>query len=307
MRLDRLQRACQHIGQPSSGAYKTDYPSNLMPVFVDIAAAGTIALGTPLTLITSKSFNWSCGPDDNKTLSVREDGTVVNEHGWEQGALNPNGTSKSADDIDFGQDPGTPPPEGASGSRPKRGKDKLFQAAMQIEGEVLSDDDQQSKKWKVRSRAKEKENSDPDDSSYSADVGEDSDSDPEAIMTHEESSHKNNPDGASCRSKDSVDDKPRRKILLDPRFNYKKLRKDYAQDDELSAYLETQKTELRAYFEEHYPAKSPKPTAAAPGPTDGSATRPVVFNFAAYDPGTDDEEENDELDTYFDAPSIFRR
>ncbi|KAJ7833458.1 hypothetical protein B0H14DRAFT_2591487 [Mycena olivaceomarginata] len=44
------------------------------------------------------------------SMSVREDGTVVNEHGWEQGALNPNGSSKSAEDIDFGQDPGTPPP-----------------------------------------------------------------------------------------------------------------------------------------------------------------------------------------------------
>ncbi|KAJ6529269.1 hypothetical protein B0H19DRAFT_1333147 [Mycena capillaripes] len=177
MRLDRLQRACQHIGQPSSGAYKTaHYLSNLMPVFGGIAAAGTIAL-------------------------VREDGTVVNELCWEQGAINPDGTSKSADNIDFGQ---------TTLREPRRGKDKLFQAAMQIEGEVLSDDDQQSKKRK----GKEKENSDPDES-YSADVGEDSDSDPEAIITHEQLVDslptKTIPEGAPRRSKDSVDNKPRRK------------------------------------------------------------------------------------------------
>jgi hypothetical protein len=39
---------------------------------------------------------------------------VVNEHGWEQGALNPDGTSKDASQIDFGSDPGTPPAEGMS-------------------------------------------------------------------------------------------------------------------------------------------------------------------------------------------------
>jgi hypothetical protein len=50
------------------------------------------------------------------SMSVREDGTVVNEQGWEQGALNPDGSSKSAEEIDFGQDPGTPPPA-ASGTR----------------------------------------------------------------------------------------------------------------------------------------------------------------------------------------------
>lgn len=43
------------------------------------------------------------------TFSVRDDGTVIDANGWEQGALNPDGTSKSAAEIDFGQDPGTPP------------------------------------------------------------------------------------------------------------------------------------------------------------------------------------------------------
>ncbi|KAJ7845963.1 hypothetical protein B0H14DRAFT_3454699 [Mycena olivaceomarginata] len=39
-------------------------------------------------------------------FTVRADGPVVNKHGWEQGALNPDGTSKPADEIDFGQDSG---------------------------------------------------------------------------------------------------------------------------------------------------------------------------------------------------------
>jgi hypothetical protein len=40
--------------------------------------------------------------------------------------------------------------------------------------------------------------------------------------------------------------------VLDPRLNYKKLRKDYTGDPELSRYLEKQK-ELRIYFDVHYP------------------------------------------------------
>ncbi|KAJ6618944.1 hypothetical protein B0H10DRAFT_2217213 [Mycena sp. CBHHK59/15] len=108
------------------------------------------------------------------SMSVHADGTVVNEHGWEQGALNPDGSSKSAEDIDFGGDPRTPPP-GVSGSkRPKRGKDKVFQATVKAQAEEDSDDGQPKKKRKVQSHAqrsakgKEKETpSDAEDSMYS--------------------------------------------------------------------------------------------------------------------------------------------
>ncbi|KAJ6613064.1 hypothetical protein B0H10DRAFT_1951737 [Mycena sp. CBHHK59/15] len=122
------------------------------------------------------------------------DGTVVNEHGWEQGALNPDGSSKSAEDIDFGGDPRTPPP-GVSGSkRPKRGKDKVFQAAVKAQAEEDSNDGQPKKKRKVQSRAQrsakgnEKETpSDAEDSMYSrSGSDDDSDSDQDATITHEE-------------------------------------------------------------------------------------------------------------------------
>ncbi|KAJ6619367.1 ribonuclease H-like domain-containing protein [Mycena sp. CBHHK59/15] len=95
--------------------------------------------------------------------------------------------------------------------------------------------------------------------------------------------------------------------LLDPRFNYKKLRKDYGQDEELIEYLEAQKVALRAYFDEHYPASgASKPSAptTASGAANGSAARPTVINFAALDPDTDEENSSDEPSNYFDAPRI---
>lgn len=94
--------------------------------------------------------------------------------------------------------------------------------------------------------------------------------------------------------------------VLDPRFNYKKLRKDYAQDPELSQYLEAQKATLRAYFDEHYPAAPTSKPSAATTATSDSSNQPKVINFAAFDQGSDVEDERDELDTYFDAPRVPR-
>ncbi|KAJ7604858.1 hypothetical protein B0H17DRAFT_1189671 [Mycena rosella] len=88
--------------------------------------------------------------------------------------------------------------------------------------------------------------------------------------------------------------------ILDPRFNYKKLRKDYANDYELAEYLETQKAALRVYFDTKYPPSSS--TSAPTTPASKSATRPGVINFAAYDQGSDNETENDEIERYFEAP-----
>ncbi|KAJ6583629.1 hypothetical protein DFH09DRAFT_1076031 [Mycena vulgaris] len=53
--------------------------------------------------------------------------------------------------------------------------------------------------------------------------------------------------------------------LLDPRFNDKKLRKNYAADEDLSAYFKNQKRAL--------------PSATA----NPSKSRPGTINFAAYD------------------------
>ncbi|KAJ7855723.1 hypothetical protein B0H14DRAFT_3448816 [Mycena olivaceomarginata] len=77
---------------------------------------------------------------------------VVIEHGWEQGALNPDGTSKDASQIDFGSDTGTPP---AEGSRVKRGKNARYSAAIAAEKEVHSDDDQPTHKKRKRTNSKE--------------------------------------------------------------------------------------------------------------------------------------------------------
>ncbi|KAJ6615196.1 hypothetical protein B0H10DRAFT_2220542 [Mycena sp. CBHHK59/15] len=73
------------------------------------------------------------------SMSVRADGTVVNEHGWEQGALNPDGSSKPAEDINFGEDPGTPPSGASRLTRPKHGKDRVFKAALKAQAEEDSD------------------------------------------------------------------------------------------------------------------------------------------------------------------------
>ncbi|KAJ7938814.1 hypothetical protein B0H13DRAFT_2301461 [Mycena leptocephala] len=88
--------------------------------------------------------------------------------------------------------------------------------------------------------------------------------------------------------------------LFDARFNYKKLRKDYASDAHLTQYLERQKAAPPAYFDSNYPVSSS--TSARTITTSKSTARPGVINFAAYDQGWDEEEENDELEFYFDEP-----
>ncbi|KAJ6582243.1 hypothetical protein B0H19DRAFT_1117819, partial [Mycena capillaripes] len=45
-------------------------------------------------------------------------------------------------------------------------------------------------------------------------------------------------------------------------------------------------------------------TALTSGPSNSSAPRPAVVKFAAFDQGTDGEDDHDELDTYFDAPRL---
>jgi hypothetical protein len=94
--------------------------------------------------------------------------------------------------------------------------------------------------------------------------------------------------------------------VLDPRFNYKKLRKDYAGDHDLLKYLEEQKKELRAYFDEHYPASESSSNSSARATTTSNTfgARAGPINFAAFDQGSDDEGDADELNTYFDAPRV---
>jgi hypothetical protein len=96
--------------------------------------------------------------------------------------------------------------------------------------------------------------------------------------------------------------------VLDPRFNYKKLSKDYTHDPELLQYLEQQKKELRAYFDKHYPVtestKNSSSHRTSTSTPHGSDARAGPINFAAFDQGSDDEGDMDELDIYFDAPRI---
>ncbi|KAK6981508.1 Transposase-like protein, partial [Favolaschia claudopus] len=88
--------------------------------------------------------------------------------------------------------------------------------------------------------------------------------------------------------------------LLDPRFNLKKLQKDYASDPDLKSYLEVQTAALRRYFDDHYPSSTPN-TSATPAGGNSVPSR-SESSFAALDQGTDDEEEADELQRYFEAP-----
>ncbi|KAJ7859883.1 hypothetical protein B0H13DRAFT_1901288 [Mycena leptocephala] len=160
---------------------------------------------------------WGAAPE----FTVR---TVVNQHGWEQGALNADGTSKSAEEIDFGPDP-----------------------AEEAQSEV-------SPSWQHKGNEKD---SDPEDSSFSiSDDSGDSDSDAGLEMTHEESSGEDSParyfarltrnpsvktknqrphcrinPGEQLRSTEAVTDwrfhlqqqALTHLTVLDPRFNYKKL------------------------------------------------------------------------------------
>jgi hypothetical protein len=95
--------------------------------------------------------------------------------------------------------------------------------------------------------------------------------------------------------------------VLDPRLNYKKLRRDYTEDPELLQYFENQKQALHAYFDEHYPATEPT-TPSAHTPTNSAnsnETRRGPINFAAFDQGPDDDANMDERDVNFEAPRIL--
>jgi hypothetical protein len=89
--------------------------------------------------------------------------------------------------------------------------------------------------------------------------------------------------------------------VLDPRFNYKKLKKDYATDIELLEYLEEQKKALHTYFNTSYPPNSPT-IACSSTTTCNMSQNSGIINFAAIDLESDGEEEGDELEQYFDAP-----
>lgn len=91
--------------------------------------------------------------------------------------------------------------------------------------------------------------------------------------------------------------------VLDPRFNYKKLKKDYTGDPDLLSYLETQKAALQVYFDEFYPPlSSDTTTSQIVSTTNEGSKQPGIINFAEFDLGSDDEAEGDELTRYFDAP-----
>ncbi|KAJ7848269.1 hypothetical protein B0H14DRAFT_2583118 [Mycena olivaceomarginata] len=229
MRLDRLRRAWPPSLTPgntpkSTGTIALPRPIYLMGLWRPLRASETMAsLGIRgLCHFTMLPRLRGGAPG---SMSVREDGTVVNEHGWEQGALNPDGSSKSAEDIDFGQDPGTPPPAASESTRPKRGEDKQarFKAALEIEAEDSDSGQQPRKKRKAVSRSrrsakgKDKETlSEAEDSVYVRSGSDsDSDSDPDATITHEELAaglpSKTIPSGTGRRPRDSGSKRNRKK------------------------------------------------------------------------------------------------
>ncbi|KAJ6616549.1 hypothetical protein B0H10DRAFT_1949021 [Mycena sp. CBHHK59/15] len=121
--------------------------------------------------------------------TVQADGTVVNERGWEQGALNPDGTSKDAKDIDFGPDPGAEQPSGSSG-RPSRAPSARFKAAVAAAQESDSDNPNRKKRKRKTRTGKGKSKatqSEPEDSAFSSGSGEETeDSEADAKITNEE-------------------------------------------------------------------------------------------------------------------------
>ncbi|KAJ7462597.1 hypothetical protein FB451DRAFT_1404384 [Mycena latifolia] len=158
--------------------------------------------------------------------------TVFDEHGWEQGALNADGSLKDASEIDFGNDPGAArdpgPSTSGSTSRLQRSKNKRMLDTLIAEKEDSDSNEPgggQKRKPKrgattsAKGKGKRVEGavSDPDDPEYSGDTSEESDSDSEADvkMTNEEIADglpmKTVPEGTSRRPKDPQGKKKPRK------------------------------------------------------------------------------------------------
>ncbi|KAJ6508410.1 hypothetical protein C8R45DRAFT_922158 [Mycena sanguinolenta] len=123
-------------------------------------------------------------------FTARDDRVVVNSRGWEQCATNPDGTLKDAGDINFGEDPGTPPPapEGSgSRRRPARGKNPHFADIIAAEGERIPGEKSNSKRKRGPTKGKAKASeSGAEESEFSGGSESDSDSDAGAEITHEE-------------------------------------------------------------------------------------------------------------------------
>jgi hypothetical protein len=73
-----------------------------------------------------------------------------------------------------------------------------------------------------------------------------------------------------------------------------------------SSISKSKKKELCAYFNEHYSASelSSNSSALATTTLNTFGARAGPINFAAFDQGSDDEGDVDELNTYFDAPRV---
>ncbi|KAJ6565359.1 hypothetical protein B0H10DRAFT_1965738 [Mycena sp. CBHHK59/15] len=227
MRLDRLQRVWGPSNPTSRRKARPEQKSakRLFTVFVDIAAATTIALNIrkalrrrghslynfqgPLYLMglmrplrcwvvqTVRVINLgtrlSANPNVAGDLAVNTDGVVVNDHGWEQGALNADGTLKMRMKWTLVRILAPGQHQFLRGT--------IYQALLQAGALVDSDDEDQGSKKPKRVtgnkrkrgaksvKGKEKETaSDAADSSFPTDDEEDSaDSDAEAKITNEES------------------------------------------------------------------------------------------------------------------------
>ncbi|KAJ7508131.1 hypothetical protein B0H11DRAFT_2308330 [Mycena galericulata] len=241
MRLDRLRRACRSGPPPNNGSGK----------------AGTIALNIREALChrgyamcsgqgPMYLFGLWCPLRSSETMSelgirgnrhfvmparllsgAKVSQPVFNERGWEQGALNPDGSHKDASEIDF-TEPGAETELVEPGpSRPKRDKSQRMRAAI-IADQQDSDEGESArgKKRKVKRRttgSKDKGKqtndvlTDPEDETYSGDSGsgsDESDTEPEVVVTYEEIAEslptKTVPEGSSRRKSDQPKKKKRK-------------------------------------------------------------------------------------------------
>ncbi|KAJ7502110.1 hypothetical protein B0H11DRAFT_1907603 [Mycena galericulata] len=236
MRLDRLRRACRSGPSSNRSSQKNIREALCHRGYAMCSSQGPMylfGLWRPLRSSETMSELGVRGPR-HFVMPARLLGgakgsqPMLNERGWEQGALNPDGSHKDASEIDFTEpgvetelvDPGP--------SRPKRDKNQRMQAAAIIADQQDSDEGEpaRGKKRKVKRRTtgskdKGKQTSealtDPEDETYSGDSGsgsDESDTDPEVVVTYEEIAEslptKTVPEGSSRRKTDQPKKKKRK-------------------------------------------------------------------------------------------------
>ena len=70
--------------------------------------------------------------------------------------------------------------------------------------------------------------------------------------------------------------------VLDPRISYAALKDEFADDDDLSGYLEYTKSKLQSHFKQNYPRPSPstQPSALSSGPSLSSISSSSISDIS---------------------------